>query len=142
MAKELKTKKTKQSVRAFVASVKDEEKRNDTKRIAAMMEKATGKKPAMWGTSIIGFDSYHYKSQRSAQEGDWPIVGLSPRAANISVYIMPGVKRYASILKKLGKYKMSGGSCLYIKRLSDVNEGALKMLIKISVRDMRKKYKV
>lgn len=140
MAAALKTTKNKKSVSAFVAGVKDETKRGDTKKIISLMQKATGKKPVMWGGSIIGFDSYHYKSERSAQEGDWPIIGLSPRSANITIYIMPGFKNYQPLLKKLGTYKTSVG-CLYIKRLSDVHIPTLEKIIQAAVKDMRKKYK-
>lgn len=136
---ELKTKKTTVSPASFVAAIANPQKQKDAKALLKLMREATGMKPAMWGTSIVGFGQYHYKSERSAQEGDWPLTGFSPRAANLTVYIMPGFKEYASLMKKLGKYKTSV-SCLYIKKLSDVDATVLKKLIAASVREMRKKY--
>ena len=139
---ELKTKKTTQSPAAFIAKIADPAKRADSKALLALMRKATGESPKMWGTSIVGFGQYHYKSERSSQEGDWPLTGFSPRAANLTVYIMPGFKGYAPLLKKLGKHKIGGGSCIYIKKLADVDQKVLGEIVKTSVRDMRKKYKV
>lgn len=136
---ELKTKKTKKSVKAFIDSIREVEKRNDAKKLLALFKEASGEKPALWGMSIVGFGTYHYKSERSAQEGDWPLTGFSPRKQNLTIYIMPGFKSYTLLLKKLGKYQKSVG-CLYIKRLSDAHLPTLKKLIKVSVRDMRKRY--
>lgn len=93
----------------------------------------------MRGPSIVGFGKYHYKSERSAQEGDWPMIGFSPRAQNLTVYIMPGFKKYAGLLKRLGPHKKSVG-CLYLKRLSDVDEIVLKTLIKSAYQEMRRRY--
>src|SRR3989344_276948 len=106
---ELKTKVTNASVEKFLASV-DAKKRADTKEILALMKAATGEKPRMWGPSIIGFGSYHYKSERSSQEGDWPMAGFSPRKQNHTIYIMPGFKEYKVLLKKIGPHTVSGGS--------------------------------
>jgi hypothetical protein len=138
---ELKTKKTTLSPSAFINAVKDPAKRVDAKALMALMQKASGEKPKLWGTSIVGYGQYHYKSERSSQEGDWPLTGFSPRAANLTVYIMPGFKSYAPLLKKLGKHKVSGGSCIYIKKLADIDQKVLAGIVKTSVRDMRKKYK-
>jgi hypothetical protein len=138
---EPKTKKTAASVTSFISSVKDEGKRRDAKKLLKIFKAATGMKPAMWGTSIIGYGSYHYKSERSSQEGDWPLTGFSPRAQSLTVYIMSGSKTYGVFLKKLGKHKVSGGSCVYINHLSDVHVPTLQALIKRSVHDMQKKYK-
>ncbi len=137
---ELKTKKTSASPKAFVAKVKDAHKRQDAKELLDLMERASGERPRMWGSAIVGFGSYHYKSERSRQEGDWPLTGFSPRAANLTLYIMPGFKKYAPLLKKLGKYKTSVG-CLYVRRLDDIDRKVLFKLVKTSVRDMRKKYR-
>ncbi len=137
---ELKTKMNAASVVAFIKKVEDPEKRRDALQLLEIFEKATGMKPAMWGTSIIGFGSYHYKSERSAQEGDWPLTGFSPRKANLTIYIMSGAKKYASVLKKLGKHKISGGSCIYISKLSDIHVPTLSTIIKDSVKEMRKRY--
>ena len=138
---ELKTQKNAASPAAFIDSVKDEGKRADAKQLLKIFKAATGMKPVMWGSSIIGFGQYHYKSERSTQEGDWPLTGFSPRVQSLTVYIMPGFKAYGPLLKKLGKHKISGGSCIYINRLSDIHVPTLQALIKQSVRDMQKKYK-
>lgn len=137
---ELKTKKTKASVAKFISSVDDEQKRKDAKTLMKLFGQVTKEKPVMWGTSIIGFGSYHYKSERSAQEGDWPITGFSPRKQNLTIYIMSGFTAYGALLRKLGKHSISGGSCIYIKRLSDVHLPTLRTIIASSVRDMKKRY--
>lgn len=137
---EVKTVKTKASVTDFVNAIDDTQRRVDAKKLLAIFKSATGMKPAMWGTSIIGYGSYHYKSDRSTQEGDWPLVAFSPRKTNFTVYIMPGVKKYPALVAKLGPCKISGGSCLYIKRMSDIHEPTLALLITKSVKDMQKKY--
>lgn len=143
---EIKTKKTSTTPAAFMAKVADERRRKDGKALLALFKKATGEKPVVWGnegsSGFIGFGQYHYKSERSTQEGDWPLTGFSPRKANLTVYIMPGFKAYAPLLKKLGKHKISGGSCIYINKLADVDTKVLEQLVKTSVRDMRKKHKV
>lgn len=137
---ELKTQKTKASAAAFIAAVADEQRRKDAKRLLAIFKAATGMKPAMWGQSMIGYGSYHYESERSAQKGDWPLTGFSPRKANLTVYIMPGFKKYGALLKKLGRHKISGGSCIYINKLSDIDEATLKTIIMQSVSEMKKKH--
>lgn len=137
---ELKTKKTTASVPAFIASVADEKRRKDARALLVIFKEATGMKPALWGTSIIGFGSYHYESERSAQKGDWPLTGFSPRKANLTVYIMPGFKEYAPLLKKLGRHTISGGSCIYINKLSDIHVPTLRTIIKRSVKEMQKRY--
>ena len=135
---ENKTKPGKASVTAFVNGIEDKQKRSDVKKIAAMMREATGSRATMWGSSIIGFGSYHYK-YASGREGDFMVTGLSPRKQALTVYIMPGFGRFESLMAKLGKYK-TGKSCLYIKRLSDVDEQVLKRLIVGSVKYMRQNY--
>lgn len=137
---ELKTQKTKASVSAFINTVKDPQRRADAKQLLVIFKKATGMRPAMWGTSIIGFGQYHYKSERSTQEGDWPLTGFSPRKANLTVYIMSGAKYYTALLKKLGKHTISGGSCIYITKLSDIHVPTLISIIRKSVSDMKKQY--
>jgi len=92
----------------------------------------------MWGPSMVGFGSYHYK-YASGREGDWFLVGFSPRKRDLTVYIMPGFERYATLLGKLGKHK-TGRSCLYLKRLADVDIGVLEQLISDSVAHMKQKY--
>ncbi len=136
---ELKTKVTKESVVTFLKGVKSEEKRKDSLQLLKIFKKATGLTPKLWGTSIVGFGSYHYESERSTQKGDWPLTGFSPRKQNLTVYIMPGFTGYSEIMKGLGKYKTSS-SCLYFKKLADINEVVLTKLISKSVEDMKKKY--
>jgi hypothetical protein len=138
---ELKTKVSKASVSTFIKSVEPKEKRSDSLILLKMFEEVTGEKGKLWGTSIVGFGQYHYKSERSTQEGDWPLTGFSPRKQNLTIYIMPGFKEYEPLLKDLGKYKVSGGSCIYIKKLADIDTKILTKLIKRSVADMKKKYK-
>ena len=135
---ENKTKPTGVSVTAFLNAIDDNERRRDCKKIAAMMRAATGKRAKMWGSSIVGYGRYHYKYARG-REGDFMITGFSPRAQALTLYIMPGFKQFELLMKKLGKYK-TGKSCLYIKRLSDIDESVLQRLIEGSVRHMRKKY--
>ncbi len=137
---ELKTKETTSSVQAFIKMIPDLEKRKDCLTLLKIFKEMTGEKPRLWGASIIGFGKYHYKSERSTQEGDWPLTGFSPRKQNLTIYIMPGFKEYGDILKNLGKYKTSV-SCLYIKRLSDIDEKLLEKLIKKSVVEMKKRYR-
>jgi len=91
---------------------------------------------------MIGYGSYHYKSDRSKQEGDWPLTGFSPRKQHIAVYIMSGVNNYSDLLSKLGKYKISSGSCIYINKFEDINPDILKEIISSSVSDMKKTYKI
>ena len=135
---ELKTKKTSASVAVFLNSVEDKKKRADCKVIAKMMREATGKRAKMWGSAIIGFDSYDY-TYESGRSGSWPVCGFSPRAQNISVYIMPGFSKFEKLLDRLGKFKI-GKSCLYIKSLGDVDEKVLNKLIAASVKEMRRMY--
>jgi Domain of unknown function (DU1801) len=136
---EPKTKATKQSVASFLKTVTDEQKLADAKAVIAMMREVTKCEPVLWGTSIIGFGTYRYK-YATGREGDWPIVGLSPRKTNLTLYIMPGFDAYEGLLAKLGKHS-TGSSCLYIKRLADVDTAVLKKLITQSVAAMKKRYK-
>jgi hypothetical protein len=133
-----KTRKNKASVTAFLNAIEDKQKKSDAKKIAAMMRRASGSKARMWGTAIVGFGSYHYK-YASGREGDWMLVGFSPRKQNLVVYIMPGFKDFGVLMKKLGKYK-TGKSCLYINKLEDIDESILEKLIERSVKLMRKRY--
>jgi hypothetical protein len=136
MAKALKTQRNSASVKAFIDAVTDEGKREDSRAVLAMMEDITGEKPAMWGKSIVGFGSYHYE-YASGQEGDWPLVGFSPRKDSLTLYLMPGFQDYSQLLAKLGKHT-KGVSCLYIKSLDDVHLPTLKTLVRQSVKDMKK----
>jgi hypothetical protein len=133
---ELKTQRTKASVKAFLDRVADARKRRDAKAVLAMMQEVTNEKPAMWGPGIVGFGSYAYR-QRNGQEAHWPIVGFSPRKDSLTLYIMPGFRDYGALLEKLGRYK-KGVSCLYIKSLDDVHLPTLKTLVRQSVKHMKK----
>ena len=135
---ENKTQPTRQSVTEFINAIEDKQKRGDCKKVAAMMRAATGSRAKMWGASIVGFGRYHYK-YASGREGEFMITGFSPRAQSLTLYIMPGFKEFEPLMKKLGKFK-TGKSCLYIKRLSDVDESVLQRLIAGSVKWMQKKY--
>lgn len=136
---ELKTKKTNASVKAFIETVEDEQKRMDCVELVKIMEDVTKEKAAMWGAAIVGFGSYYYESERSSQKGTWPLTGFSPRKQNLTIYIMPGFKEYQHLMSKLGKYKTSV-SCLYVKKLKDIDTNVLKKLIALSVEEMRKRY--
>lgn len=132
---ELKTQPNDDSVQAFLDGIEDGQKREDSFRLLEMLSVASGQPARMWGSSIVGFGAYHYVYD-SGREGDWFEVGFSPRKQNLTVYIMPGFERYDELLNKLGKHS-TGKSCLYIKRLADVDENALRRLIDLSVRHIR-----
>jgi hypothetical protein len=131
---ELKTKPNNQNVDEFLNQVVDEKKRQDSYEILRLMKEATNLEPKMWGDSMIGFGSYHYK-YKSGHDGDTFLTGFSPRKQNMTIYIMSGFELYGELLNKLGKYT-TGKSCLYIKRLEDVDPGILKELVKQSVQHM------
>lgn len=126
-------------VSVYVASLSDELRRNEAKELLKIFKLATGMDPKMWGTSIVGYGSYHYKSERSRQEGDWPLSAFSMRKSAISIYIMPGIDKYSELLEKLGKHK-TGVGCLYIKKLSEVDSTVLSTIIKNSFNEMKGKY--
>jgi len=136
---EVKTKATKASVDKFLKSIDDKRIRDDCYQILDIMKKVTRAEPKMWGESIIGFGSYHYK-YASGREGDWMLTGFSPRKQNLTIYIMSGFEEYGDILNKLGKHSTSK-SCLYIKKLEDVDTKVLKKLVSESVKKMKKMYK-
>ena len=135
---ENKTKPTSVSINTFLDSVPDASKRADALALIDMMQSATGEKPAMWGPSIIGFGSYHYRYE-SGREGDSPIVGFSPRKGALVLYIVTGFKGAEPLLAKLGKHT-TGKSCLYVKHLADVDLGILRKLVDQSVAAVRAKY--
>jgi hypothetical protein len=137
MAK-LKTQETGRSVTRFLEGVSDKQQREDSFALVELLRQVTKAEPKMWGSSIVGFGSYHYVYD-SGHEGDSCLVGFSPRTPSISVYVMGGSERHAELLKKLGKFKMAKG-CLYIKRLEDVHLPTLKALVRESVRHLKKKY--
>jgi hypothetical protein len=133
---EPKTKPTKVSVDKFLNGIADETRREDCFKVAKMMEEITGEKPVMWGPSIVGFGSYHYK-YASGREGDWPIAAFSPRKKDLTIYILPSIQQFSDLTEKLGKHS-SSKSCLYIKRLSDVHVPTLKKLIRLSIKTMKR----
>lgn len=137
---ELKTKQNDASVTDFIETVEQKRKKADSYELLNVFMEITGEPAKMWGDSLIGFGSYHYKSDRSRQEGDWPLTGFSPRKQNISIYIMPGFSDYQPLLEKLGKHKVSKGSCLYINKLADIDLDTLKELIQVSVEEMKQRY--
>ena len=131
---ELKTKPNDQSVEAFLNNVTDEKKRQDSFTILELMKQVTNEAPKMWGDSIVGFGSYHFV-YASGREGDWPLVGFSPRKQSLTLYIMSGFDQYDALLEKLGKFK-TGKSCLYIKKIEDIDLPTLTELVKQSVEHM------
>ena len=131
---EPKTKPTKASVKEFLNQISDQERRDDCFTVAKIMEEITGDKPKMWGPSIVGFGTWHYK-YASGREGDWPVAAFSPRKKDLTLYLTPGFEEHQELMEKLGKHS-TGKSCLYIKRLSDIHVPTLKKLIKKSVKDL------
>jgi hypothetical protein len=132
---ELKTKVNDASVEKFLNAVKDEGARKDCYEILKIMKQVTKEEPKMWGSSVVGFGSYHYIS-KSGREGDWMLTGFSPRKQNLTLYLMGGFDVEKDLLKKLGKFKTSVG-CLYIKKLEDVDKKVLKELVTKSVKRMK-----
>lgn len=132
---ELKTKENDQSVDAFLATVEDPRKREDCYTLIDIMQAAAGEGPRMWGDSIVGFSHYRYK-YATGRTGEWPIVAFSPRKQNLTLYIMAGFDNYEELLGKLGKHT-TGKSCLYVKRLSDLDMDVLETLVEASVAYMR-----
>ncbi len=132
---ENKTQPTKTSATDYLHDIEDLQRKKDCQTIAAMMEEVTGEPPVMWGASIVGFGQYHYK-YASGREGDFLIVGFSSRKQNIALYMMCGYEHQEALMTKLGKYK-TGKSCLYIKRLDDIDMNVLKELITDAVNYMR-----
>ena len=137
---ELKTKKNEADVSDFINSFADtEQKRKDSFELLKLMREFTGFEPKMWGPSIIGFGQYHYKSERSSQEGDWPLVGFSPRKAAISLYVYTGAPEHEHLLEGLGKFK-KGAACIYVRKLSDIDQDVLKKLMKTTINYLQKKH--
>lgn len=134
---ELKTKPTDESVRRFLNTIADEQTRADCSTLIALMKQATKAEPKMWGTSVVGFGSYHYVYE-SGREGDWFVTGFSPRKQNLTIYLMTGFEPNKDLLQKLGKHT-TGKGCLYIKRLSDIHLPTLKKLIQQSVTRLKSK---
>ena len=135
-----KTQPTKTSVTEFINAVNNEQKRKDAFEVLEMISSITGEKPVIWGPSLIGFGKYHYK-YKSGREGDFFIAGFSPRKTALSIYIMSGMSKFPDLMSQLGKFK-TGKSCLYIKKLNDIDRSVLKKLISESVNWMKKNYDV
>jgi len=134
---ELKTRKNDLSVDDYIAGM-DEKRREDCRTVLTLMEEITGEKPAMWGSSIVGFGNYHY-NYGSGREGDWFFCGFSSRKQNLTLYIMSGFSKYEALMEELGKHK-TGVSCLYINKLSDVDMSTLRELIEQSVVHLKETY--
>jgi len=130
---EIKTKENKASVKDFINSVDDEQKRKDSQTILKMMQKASGSKPKMWGSSIIGFGNSIYKSPATGREVEWFNIGFSPRKANLTLYLTTDISKAADDLKKLGKFK-TGKGCLYIKKLEDIDMKVLDKMVNKSIK--------
>lgn len=139
MAKaKLKTRPQKKSVDQFLANIKDPVKRADAQTVNKLLQKVTGLKPVLWGTSIVGYGTYEYK-YASGREGTWMMIGFSPRKQNLTIYLMDGFRERGALLEKLGKHKNSL-SCLYITRLSDIDVQVLEKLMRVSYKNMQAKY--
>jgi hypothetical protein len=136
MATELKTKKNDASVSDFLARTAGD-RLADCKKVAAIMKRATGAKPKMWGSSIVGFGEYEYRGA-SGRSGTWMLTGFSPRKAALTLYLMGGFKNQPALMKKLGRFK-AGGGCLYLRSLDDVDLKTLEQLITASVKQLKQR---
>jgi hypothetical protein len=135
---ELKTKETDASVVAFLERIADEARRQDCTALIPLMRRVTGAEPRMWGATIVGFGSYHYRYQ-SGREGDWFLTGFSPRKNDLTLYLMAGFEPFPELLARLGRAR-TGKSCLYVKRLTDLDPAVLEELIRASVAHTRALY--
>ena len=136
MTTENKTKRTQAGVSSFLSTIKDPKRRGECQALVKLMQEASGEKPAMWGTSIVGFGMYHYLG-RSGREGDWFITGFSPRVQALTIYAMPGVDSFPELMRSLGKYT-TGKSCIYVKKLDDVHLPTLKKLVQASFKELKR----
>ena len=139
---EIKTKPSDVDIDKFLMSVEPNKKRADSIELKKLFDSVVKERPSLWNNNMIGYGSYHYKSDRSKQEGDWPLTGFSPRKQYIAIYIMSHVSNYKDLLSKLGKYKLSSGSCIYVNKIEDIDLDVLKEIISTSVSDMKKTYKI
>lgn len=135
---DLKTTPTEDSVREFLNHIADDQRREDCRTLTHIMQRATGSEPKMWGESIVGFGNYAYK-YASGREGEWFLTGFAPRKQNLTLYIMTGFDRHEELMGKLGKYT-TGKSCLYVKRLSDIDQNVLTELISESIAALKDKH--
>ncbi|NIS15695.1 MAG: DUF1801 domain-containing protein [Aliifodinibius sp.] len=127
-------------VMVFLNKLDDERRRQECLELIVLLSDVTGEEPRLWNDSIIGFGSYHYK-YKSGREGDWFLTGFSPRKQYLTIYILPGLEAFPSLLNKLGKPKI-GKSCLYLKGLRDIDKNVLKRLVQTSVRLMKETHAV
>ena len=135
---ELKTKPNNQNVDDFLKNVSDPAKRKNCLRVLDIMKQITQQEPKMWGDSMVGFGNYHYQ-YTSGREGNWFLTGFSPRKQSLTIYIMSGFDQFEHLMSQLGKYKNSK-SCLYVKKLDDIDLGILKELIAESIKLLSKRY--
>ena len=135
---ELKTAPTGASVKAFVDAIDEDGRRTDARRLVKLMREATGAPPRMWGPSIVGFGEYHYR-YASGREGNWFLAGFSPRKRELSIYVMSGFEGHEALLGRLGRHR-AGKSCLYVKRLADLDMEVLGTLVRRSVDHLRRTY--
>ena len=133
-----KTVPTKQSVTTFIDSLEDEQKKHDCYSLLKLMKEVTGSEPKIWGNGMIGFDEYHYKYS-SGREGNYFKIGFSPRKKELSIYILPGLDRFRKELEGLGKYR-AGKSCLYVKKLDDINLDILRKIMNKSTKLLDEMY--
>ena len=133
---DLKTQKTRASVKKFLDGVGDEQRRKDCRALARLFEEVMKEKPAMWGPGIVGFGTYHYR-YASGREGDWFQAGFAPRKDSITIYAMPGFDGYEELMAKLGRYK-TGKACIFVKKLEDIHLPTLKKLIRKSAAHTKK----
>ena len=131
---EAKTKMNDKSVAGFITGITDQDRREDCRQLLGIMKRVTRTQPRMWGDSIVGFGSYHYV-YASGREGDWPATAFSPRKQNLTIYIMSGFEVHAALMKRLGKFT-TGKSCLYVKRLADIDVKVLETLIADSLKKL------
>lgn len=138
----IKTKPIDLDIDEFLMNVEPEKKRDDGIELKRLYDSILREKAVLWNNNMIGYGTYHYKSDRSKQEGDWPLTAFSPRKQYIAIYIMSGVNNYKELLTRLGKFKVSSGSCIYVNKLEDIDLDVLKEIIVASVSDMKKTYNV
>lgn len=137
MANGIKTKETDESVNDFINAINDDQKKKDCKELLKLMKKVSGHNPKIWSNGTVGFGTFHYKSSRSKQEGDWYSTGFAPRKANITIYVF--ATQQPALFKKLGKAK-AGGGCLYINKLSDIDLKVLEKMIENSIKLYKEMY--
>jgi len=139
---EIKTKPTDLDIDNFLMNVEPEKRRKDSMELKKLFDSVVSEKASLWNNNMVGYGTYHYKSDKSKQEGDWPLTAFSPRKQYLAIYIMSGVNNYKDLLEKLGKHRVSSGSCIYVNKLEDIDLDVLKKIISTSVADMKRMHKV